>query len=76
MQKSTDGSPLGFGLSWMIGEDDFGKFYGHSGGVERQLKPRCVFTLTWTWRGGDGQRERLRAKGSPMDWSAPGRTKK
>jgi len=32
MQKSTDGSPLGFGLSWMIGEDDFGKFYGHSGG--------------------------------------------
>jgi CubicO group peptidase (beta-lactamase class C family) len=32
MQYSTDGSPLGFGLSWIIGEDDFGEFYDHSGG--------------------------------------------
>lgn len=32
MQLSTDGSPLGFGLSWFIGEDDFGKFYAHAGG--------------------------------------------
>jgi CubicO group peptidase (beta-lactamase class C family) len=32
MQSSTDGSPLGFGLGWMIGEDDFGKYYSHSGG--------------------------------------------
>ena len=27
-----NGSPLGFGLSWMIGKDDFGKFYYHDGG--------------------------------------------
>jgi CubicO group peptidase (beta-lactamase class C family) len=32
MQSSTDGSPLGFGLSWWIGEDDFGEFYYHGGG--------------------------------------------
>ena len=32
MQTSTDGSPLGFGLSWWIGEDDFGKFIYHGGG--------------------------------------------
>ena len=32
MQTSTDGSPLGFGLSWIIGEDDFGEFYFHGGG--------------------------------------------
>jgi CubicO group peptidase (beta-lactamase class C family) len=32
MQSSTDGSPLGFGLSWWIGEDDFGKFLYHGGG--------------------------------------------
>jgi len=32
MQKSTDGSPLGMGLSWWIGEDDFGKYYFHRGG--------------------------------------------
>jgi CubicO group peptidase (beta-lactamase class C family) len=32
MQKSTDGSPLGMGLSWWIGQDDFGKFYFHRGG--------------------------------------------
>jgi CubicO group peptidase (beta-lactamase class C family) len=32
MQTSTDGSPLGFGLSWMIGEDEFGKVIYHSGG--------------------------------------------
>jgi CubicO group peptidase (beta-lactamase class C family) len=31
MQISTDGSPLGFGLSWWIGEDDFGEFYYHGG---------------------------------------------
>jgi CubicO group peptidase (beta-lactamase class C family) len=31
MQFSTDSSPLGFGLSWWIGEDDFGKFYFHIG---------------------------------------------
>jgi CubicO group peptidase (beta-lactamase class C family) len=31
MQSSTDGTPLGFGLSWMIGEDDFGRYYWHSG---------------------------------------------
>ena len=32
MQTSDDGSPLGFGLSWMIGEDDFGKVIYHDGG--------------------------------------------
>jgi CubicO group peptidase (beta-lactamase class C family) len=32
MQKSTDGSPLGIGLSWWIGKDDFGKYYYHHGG--------------------------------------------
>ena len=32
MQTSTDGSPLGMGLSWWIGQDDFGKFYFHRGG--------------------------------------------
>jgi CubicO group peptidase (beta-lactamase class C family) len=32
MQLSTNGSPLGFGLSWMIGEDDRGQFYFHGGG--------------------------------------------
>ena len=31
MQFSTDSSPLGFGLSWWIGEDDFSKFYFHVG---------------------------------------------
>lgn len=31
MQLSTDGSPLGFGLSWWIGKDDFGDFYYHVG---------------------------------------------
>jgi CubicO group peptidase (beta-lactamase class C family) len=31
MQMSTDGSPLGFGLSWWIGKDDFGDFYYHVG---------------------------------------------
>jgi ABC-type multidrug transport system ATPase subunit len=29
---SIDGSPLGLGLSWFIGEDDFGGFYQHTGG--------------------------------------------
>jgi CubicO group peptidase (beta-lactamase class C family) len=32
MQRSTQGSPLGIGLSWWIGEDDFGNFYYHKGG--------------------------------------------
>jgi len=32
MQTSTDGSPLGMGLSWFIEEDDYGKFYYHGGG--------------------------------------------
>jgi CubicO group peptidase (beta-lactamase class C family) len=32
MQTSTDGSPLGFGLSWFIGEDEFGDVTYHSGG--------------------------------------------
>jgi hypothetical protein len=31
MQSSTDGSPLGFGLSWLFGKDDFGDFYYHVG---------------------------------------------
>jgi CubicO group peptidase (beta-lactamase class C family) len=32
MQTSTDGSPLGLGLSWFIGKDDSGEFYQHTGG--------------------------------------------
>ena len=32
MQLSTTGDPLGFGLSWMLGQDESGKFYQHSGG--------------------------------------------
>jgi CubicO group peptidase (beta-lactamase class C family) len=32
MQTSTDGSALGFGLSWWIGEDDLGTYYYHDGG--------------------------------------------
>lgn len=32
MQLSTDGSPLGFGLSWILGEDDSGEFVWHAGG--------------------------------------------
>jgi CubicO group peptidase (beta-lactamase class C family) len=32
MQSAADGSPLGFGLSWMVGEDEFGDFIFHSGG--------------------------------------------
>jgi len=31
MQTSTDGSPLGFGLSWLIGKDEFGDYYYHVG---------------------------------------------
>jgi CubicO group peptidase (beta-lactamase class C family) len=31
MQISTDGSPLGFGLSWLIGKGDFGDYYHHVG---------------------------------------------
>jgi len=30
-QTSTDGTPLGFGLSWVIGKDDFGDYYFHVG---------------------------------------------
>lgn len=30
-QLSSDGSPLGFGLSWWIGEDELGKYFYHSG---------------------------------------------
>lgn len=30
-QLALDGSPLGFGLSWWIGKDDFGDFYYHVG---------------------------------------------
>jgi CubicO group peptidase (beta-lactamase class C family) len=32
MQTAADGSSLGFGLSWFIGEDDLGKFLYHDGG--------------------------------------------
>lgn len=32
MQTSTDGSPLGLGLSWFVGEDEFGEVIYHSGG--------------------------------------------
>jgi CubicO group peptidase (beta-lactamase class C family) len=32
MGSAADGSPLGFGLSWMIGEDEYGEFYEHGGG--------------------------------------------
>ena len=32
MQTSTDGSPLGLGLSWWVGKDDFGKYYFHDAG--------------------------------------------
>jgi CubicO group peptidase (beta-lactamase class C family) len=32
MQSSKDGSPLGMGLSWWIGEDEFGDVFYHSGG--------------------------------------------
>ena len=31
IQLSTDGKPLGFGLSWWIRKDDFGDFYYHVG---------------------------------------------
>jgi CubicO group peptidase (beta-lactamase class C family) len=31
-QTSTDGKPLGFGLSWWIDKDDLGDFYYHDGG--------------------------------------------
>lgn len=32
MQTSKDGSPLGFGLSWVVGEDEFGDYFYHTGG--------------------------------------------
>ena len=31
MQLSRDGSPLGYGLSWWIGKDDFGDHVHHTG---------------------------------------------
>lgn len=31
MQLSTDGSPLGFGLSWRLGKDEHGSYYEHVG---------------------------------------------
>ncbi len=33
MQVSTNGSPLGLGLSWWIDKDDFGTYYYHNGGA-------------------------------------------
>jgi CubicO group peptidase (beta-lactamase class C family) len=30
-QTSTDGTPLGFGLSWVVGKDDFGDYNFHVG---------------------------------------------
>jgi CubicO group peptidase (beta-lactamase class C family) len=30
-QSTNDGTPLGFGLSWVIGKDDFGDYYFHVG---------------------------------------------
>ena len=42
MQISTDGSPLGFGLSWWIGEDDFGEFilsqWRRTAGIETMMR--------------------------------------
>jgi CubicO group peptidase (beta-lactamase class C family) len=32
MQLANDGTPLGFGLSWMIGENELGEVYYHDGG--------------------------------------------
>ena len=32
MQTSNDGAPLGFGLSWMVGKDEFGEYFYHGGG--------------------------------------------
>jgi CubicO group peptidase (beta-lactamase class C family) len=32
MQPANDGSPLGLGLSWWIGEDAFGRYLFHDGG--------------------------------------------
>jgi D-alanyl-D-alanine carboxypeptidase len=31
MQRSKDGSPLGLGLGWWFGKDDFGEYYYHNG---------------------------------------------
>jgi CubicO group peptidase (beta-lactamase class C family) len=31
-QTANDGSPLGFGLSWLVGEGELGEVYGHGGG--------------------------------------------
>ncbi len=33
MQTSTDGSPLGLGLSWWIDKDGYGTYYYHNGGA-------------------------------------------
>ena len=41
MQYSTDGSPLGYGLSWRINKDDFGDYYfhdGHAAGTEATMR--------------------------------------
>lgn len=41
MQASTDGSPLGLGLSWWIGKDGLGTFYYHDGGgpgIENKMR--------------------------------------
>lgn len=32
MQTAADGTPLGLGLSWFIGEDELGKYLSHDGG--------------------------------------------
>ena len=32
LQKANDGTPLDFGLSWMIGKDEFGDVFYHDGG--------------------------------------------
>jgi CubicO group peptidase (beta-lactamase class C family) len=40
-QPAKDGSPLGFGLSWWLGKDQFGDYYYHSGGgaaFENQMR--------------------------------------
>jgi CubicO group peptidase (beta-lactamase class C family) len=41
MQTSKDGSPLGFGLSWWIEQDDSGDYYSHDGsgaGFEAKMR--------------------------------------
>jgi CubicO group peptidase (beta-lactamase class C family) len=41
MQLSIDGSPLGLGLGWWIGKDDFGDYFYHDGGgsgIENKMR--------------------------------------